>query len=169
MKVKSESEVAQSYLTLSDSMDCSPSGSLSMGFSRQEWGATAFFYKHLSNAYNQSCQEKQTNSAVFHVATCGTPRDQWRDPNPIARCRPCLIWQHGKPVFFPLVFSSVLTVLLPGIFQVYLQISHLILITLMLGRWYKPLLQHAIPPVLYSNNFSDHLWFVFPFHRKSDI
>src|SRR5574337_598976 len=36
MKVKSESKIAQSYLTLSDPMDCSPPGSWSMGFSRQE-------------------------------------------------------------------------------------------------------------------------------------
>ena len=36
MKVKSESEVAQSCLTFSDPMDCSPPSS-SMGFSRQEY------------------------------------------------------------------------------------------------------------------------------------
>ena len=37
MKVKSESEVAQSYLTLSDPMDCSLPGSSVHGFSRQEY------------------------------------------------------------------------------------------------------------------------------------
>ena len=37
MKVKSESEVAQSRLTLSDLMDYSLPGSPSMGFSRQEY------------------------------------------------------------------------------------------------------------------------------------
>ena len=37
MKVKSESEVAQSCLTLSDPMDCSPPGSSIVGFSRQEY------------------------------------------------------------------------------------------------------------------------------------
>ena len=37
MKVKSESEVAQSYLTLSDPMDCSLPGSSVNGFSRQEY------------------------------------------------------------------------------------------------------------------------------------
>ena len=37
MKVKSESEVAQSCPTLSDPMDYSPPGPLSMGFSRQEY------------------------------------------------------------------------------------------------------------------------------------
>ena len=35
--MKSESEVAQSCPTLSDPMDCSPLGSPSMGFSRQEY------------------------------------------------------------------------------------------------------------------------------------
>ena len=37
MKVKSESEVAQSCPTLSDSMDCSLPGSSVHGFSRQEY------------------------------------------------------------------------------------------------------------------------------------
>ena len=37
MKVKSESEIAQLYLTLSDPMDCSLPGSSSMGFSRPEY------------------------------------------------------------------------------------------------------------------------------------
>ena len=37
MKVKSESEVAQSCPTLSDPLDCSPPGSPSLGFSRQEY------------------------------------------------------------------------------------------------------------------------------------
>ena len=36
-KVKSESEVTQSCLTLSDPMDCSPEAPPSMGFSRQEY------------------------------------------------------------------------------------------------------------------------------------
>ena len=37
MKVKSESEVTQSCPALSDPMDCSPPGPLSMGFPRQEY------------------------------------------------------------------------------------------------------------------------------------
>ena len=44
-KVKSESEVAQSCLTLSDSMDCSPPGSSVHGIVQArvlEWGAIAF-------------------------------------------------------------------------------------------------------------------------------
>ena len=43
MKVKSESEVAQSGLTLSDPIDCSPPGSSVHGiFQALEWGAIAF-------------------------------------------------------------------------------------------------------------------------------
>ena len=46
-KVKSESEVAQSYLTLSDPMDCSPPGSSVHGIFQArvlEWVAIAFFW-----------------------------------------------------------------------------------------------------------------------------
>ena len=46
MKVKSESEVAQSCLTLSDPMDCSLPGSSVHGIFQArvlEWGAIAFF------------------------------------------------------------------------------------------------------------------------------
>ena len=45
MKVKSESEVAQLCLTLSDPMDCSPPGSFVHGIFQArvlEWGAIAF-------------------------------------------------------------------------------------------------------------------------------
>ena len=45
MKVKSESEVTQSYLTLSDLMDCSLPGSSIHGIFQArvlEWGAIAF-------------------------------------------------------------------------------------------------------------------------------
>ena len=49
MKVKSESEVAQSYLTLSDPTDCSLPGSSIHGIFQArvlEWGATAFSNSH---------------------------------------------------------------------------------------------------------------------------
>ena len=48
MKVKSESEVAQSCPTPSDPMDCGPPGSSVHGIFQArvlEWGATAFFEK----------------------------------------------------------------------------------------------------------------------------
>ena len=47
MKMKSESKVAQSCLTLSDPMDCSPPGSSIHGIFQTrvlEWGAIAFSY-----------------------------------------------------------------------------------------------------------------------------
>ena len=49
MKVKSESEVAQSCLTLSDHMDCSPPGSSIHGIFQArvlEWGAIASLKPH---------------------------------------------------------------------------------------------------------------------------
>ena len=48
MKVKSESEMAQSCPTLSNPMDCSPPGSSVLGIFQarvREWGATAFSVK----------------------------------------------------------------------------------------------------------------------------
>ena len=50
MKVKSESEVAQSYQTLSDPMDCSLPGSSAHGIFQAkvlEWGAIAFSMTNL--------------------------------------------------------------------------------------------------------------------------
>ena len=49
MRVKSESEVALLYLTLSDPMDCSPPGSSVHGIFQArvlEWGAIAFSGDH---------------------------------------------------------------------------------------------------------------------------
>ena len=50
MKVKSESQVAQSCHTLSDPMDCSPPGSSVPGILQArvlEWGAIAIYIYHL--------------------------------------------------------------------------------------------------------------------------
>ena len=57
MKVKSESEVAQSGLTLSDPMDCSPPGSSTHRIFQArvlEWGAIAF-YKGVRIVISSSC------------------------------------------------------------------------------------------------------------------
>ena len=54
MKVKSESEVAQSCRTLSDPMDCSLPGSSIHGIFQArvlEWGAIAFFEANPSHPY----------------------------------------------------------------------------------------------------------------------
>ena len=55
MKVKSESEVAQSYPTLSNPMDCSPPGSSVHGIFQArvlEWGAIAFSGMGLGISYS---------------------------------------------------------------------------------------------------------------------
>ena len=67
MKVKSESEVTQSYPTLSEPMDCSSPGSSVHGISQArvlEWGAIAFMYfkfakrvqLKLSHTHTQLCK-----------------------------------------------------------------------------------------------------------------
>ena len=58
MKVKSESEVTQSCLTLSDPMDCSPPGSSIHGIFQArvlEWGAIAF------------SEEKTKTTQIIHL------------------------------------------------------------------------------------------------------
>ena len=57
MKVKSEREVSQSCLTLSDSMDCSPPGSSIHGIFQArvlEWGAIAFSEEYVCCSINQN-------------------------------------------------------------------------------------------------------------------
>ena len=57
MKVKSEREVAQSCLTLSDPKDCSPPGSSVHGTLQArvlEWGAIAFSIKEMNTCNNLS-------------------------------------------------------------------------------------------------------------------
>ena len=61
MKVKSESEVAQSCPTLSDPMDCSlPVSSVHRIFQAGvlEWGAIAFSKKHLEQQANLALEYK---------------------------------------------------------------------------------------------------------------
>ena len=58
MKVRSESEVAQSYPTLSDPMDCSLPGSSTHGIFQAgvlEWGAIAFSDFHVKTMETGSC------------------------------------------------------------------------------------------------------------------
>ena len=67
MNVKSESEVAQSCLTLSDPMDCSPPGSSVHGIFQTrvlEWGAIAF-----SNAWKWKVKMK----SLSHIRLLATP------------------------------------------------------------------------------------------------
>ena len=69
MKVKSESEVAQSCPTLCDPMDCSPPGSSIHGMFQArvlEWGATAFSKYMLRR--NKRMESKWD---LFHLASSG--------------------------------------------------------------------------------------------------
>ena len=85
MKVKSESEVAQSCLTLSDPMDCSLPGSSIHGIFQArvlEWGAIAFSY-----------------SWVDHVNACITTNEEEEKE------------EGKKKMLFMFYFSSVITVI----------------------------------------------------------
>ena len=62
MKVKSESEVIQSSLTLSDPMDCSPQGSSVHGIFQArilEWGAIVFSDESIQVEINESMAEEK--------------------------------------------------------------------------------------------------------------
>ena len=68
MKVKRESEVAQSCLTLSDPMDCSPPGSSVHGIFQArvlEWGAIAF-----SDLLSTSCNIWHIRSQSILLELC---------------------------------------------------------------------------------------------------
>jgi len=73
MKVKSESEVAQSCPTLSDPMDCSPPGSSIHGISQArvlEWGAIAFSEAYTSKGQtprSEKSDSQNTSSTQFLV------------------------------------------------------------------------------------------------------
>ena len=78
VKVKSESEVAQSCLTLSNPMDCSPPGSSVHGIFQArvlEWGAIAFSEIHSTLGYRWSiCFQAHARlcSWVQSVVSCTT-------------------------------------------------------------------------------------------------
>ena len=62
MKVKSESEVAQSCQTLSNPMDCSPPAPPSMGFSRHEyWSSPQTYTRNTSRACFSSLYSSHTD------------------------------------------------------------------------------------------------------------
>ena len=76
MKVKSESEVAQSCPTLSDPMDCSPPGSSAHGIFQArvlEWDAIAFFFP--------SGVQPLVSVMGSHVGLC----NGWRGPQETSR------------------------------------------------------------------------------------
>ena len=79
MKVKSQSEVAQSCLTLSDPMDCSLPGSSAHGIFQTkvlEWGAIAFCMTILGSILKSrditlSTKVHLVKARVFLVVMCG--------------------------------------------------------------------------------------------------
>ena len=92
MKVKSESEVAQSCLTLCEPMDCSPPGSSIHGIFQArilEWGATAFSTsegsKWLSEIDTQSNQRENVIKGRISTKT-------W----PLQSCKPSLTYMNWK-------------------------------------------------------------------------
>ena len=84
MKVKSESEVVQSCLTLSDPMDCSLPGSSVHGISQArilEWVAISF--SRGSSQPTPTPQFKSINSSMLsflHSPTLASIHDHWENP-----------------------------------------------------------------------------------------
>ena len=80
MKLKSESEVAQLCLTLSDPMDCSLPGSSIHGIFQArvpEWGAIAFSTKYLNLSqksilipFTSYFHHSQTSNCYLHFCSC---------------------------------------------------------------------------------------------------
>ena len=74
VKVKSESEVAQSCLTLHDPMDCSLPGSSAQGIFQArvlEWGAIAFsvciYYCHIFHISQDAPRNSKRHSQIFYI------------------------------------------------------------------------------------------------------
>ena len=106
MKVKSESEVAQSCPTLRDPMDCSPSGSSIHGIFQArvvEWGAIAFskgspkvvLFQHHSDLRSPSSHVLWAWQPLAGVSSC--PQPPRRLP---VFCQPrlCLLFRPGQDV-----------------------------------------------------------------------
>ena len=73
MKVKSESEVAQSCPTLLDPMDCSPPGSSIHGIFQArvlEWGAIAFSKKMLTFTHNNRYASYNYTATILPKSHC---------------------------------------------------------------------------------------------------
>ena len=83
VKVKSEREVAQSWPTLSDPMDCSLPGSSIHGIFQArvlEWGAIAFFNIYLAHC-NLKCREMQCFVSLWETS--------------LEKCEQWLLSSHG--------------------------------------------------------------------------
>ena len=95
IKVKSESEVAQSCPTLSDLMDCSLQAPPSMGFSRQEYWSGVPLYCRLNNvAYPLVGKKVSLTLYIINVSRIVTvvPKPKTRNKCylPVDKCRALL-------------------------------------------------------------------------------
>ena len=107
MRVKSESEVAQSCPTLCDPMDCSLPGSSVHGISQArvlEWGAIAFSRK--DQRATQLCEDKEIECKQVQLGAVGTGAWEPQVPKtreaPVASLSP---WGHSQPCPFLHVHS----------------------------------------------------------------
>ena len=85
MKVKSESEVAQSYPTLSDPMDCNPPGSSIHGIFQArvlEWGAIVFTIDSIALQIRSSIDtDRENNKCMDTKEERGVRWKEMRDQN----------------------------------------------------------------------------------------
>ena len=103
MKVKSESEVAQSCPTLSDPMDCSLPGSSVHGIFQArvlEWGAIAFSGVYIEGQNKWGVdevydQKKQPNLGQKNVNHLNSEDLETRHPNLHHKSHPLLIPTHS--------------------------------------------------------------------------
>ena len=97
MKVKSESEVAQSFPTLSDLMDCSLPGSSVHGIFQAgvlEWGAIAFF-REVELGFSNSSDGFSDSSVVKNPPSNAGDTDWIPDPGRV----------HGEGNSYSLQYS----------------------------------------------------------------
>ena len=102
MKVKSESEVAQSCLTLSDAMDCSPPGSSVHGTSRKEyWSGVPLSHPYIYGSpyiymYTQSYLECWSYPSRWWHFNIWLPR-AFVLLNCVRLCLPLHLWPYVFP------------------------------------------------------------------------
>ena len=102
IKVKSESEVAQSCLTLSDPMDCSLPGSSVHGIFQArvlEWGAIAFSE---ATVYGVAKNRTRLNDLAACNITWRCSPIPSREASVVPALRPC------QPSFLPILFDCLL-------------------------------------------------------------
>ena len=107
MKVKSESEITQSCLTLSDPMDCSPPGSSIHGIFRArvlEWGAIAFYYTtNCIFKRNEKYFHSNKNCTWIFIAALFTGTKRWKQLS----CPSSDEWMKGGCIYKEISISRI--------------------------------------------------------------